>query len=214
MEENSVIASLSRGATVSLASCYKARFIRMPIGTLFLVIRRRITWMALPFIILCGPLGAQGLLSSYQLGPGDKIKVQVFGEDDLSVETRVGDNGTISYPFLGEIRVRGLTGQGLENLIVKRLKGPYLVDPMVTVSILEYRPFYVNGEVAKPGGFPFSPGLTVRKAIALAGGFQERANENRINVVREDDARGEGRPIGLDDQVMPGDTITVERSFF
>jgi polysaccharide export outer membrane protein len=89
-----------------------------------------------------------------------------------------------------------------------------LINPEVTVSILEYRPLFVNGEVEKPGGFPFSPGLTVRKAISLAGGFKERANKGRINVVRETDPRKASRSIDVDDQVMPGDIITVERSFF
>lgn len=152
--------------------------------------------------------------NSYRLGAGDLITVQVYDEPEMSVETRISDRGTISYPFLGELSVKGLTALQLEDDITARLKGPYLVNPEVTVSILEYRPLFVNGEVEKPGGFPFSPGLTVRKAISLAGGFKERANRSRINVVRETDASQAPRSIELDDQVMPGDIITVERSFF
>jgi polysaccharide export outer membrane protein len=157
---------------------------------------------------------AQGLSSSYVLGPGDLISVQVFDEPEMSIETRINDRGSISYPFLGELSVKNLTALGLEDTITARLKGPYLVNPEVTVSILEYRPLFVNGEVEKPGGFPFSPGLTVRKAISLAGGFKERANKSRINVVRETDAQKASRSIEMDDQVIPGDIITVERSFF
>ncbi|KOR30134.1 capsular biosynthesis protein [Achromatium sp. WMS1] len=157
---------------------------------------------------------ADSTSSLYRLGPGDKIRIQVFGEPDLSVETIVGDNGVISYPFLGEIRLKGITASFLENMITRRLKGPYLVNPIVTVSILEYRPVYVNGEVAKPGGFPFRPGLTVRKAISLAGGFAERANKDRITVIRESYSRTISQPISLDSEVNPGDIITVERSFF
>ncbi len=153
-------------------------------------------------------------LGAYHLGAGDLIAVQVYDEPEMSIETRISDRGTISYPFLGELSVVGLTALALEDRITHQLKGPYLVDPEVTVSILEYRPLFVNGEVEKPGGFPFSPGLTVRKAISLAGGFKERANKERINVVREGDAAATPKPIGLDHQVMPGDIITVERSFF
>ncbi len=151
---------------------------------------------------------------SYSLGAGDKIKIQVFGEDDLTIETLVGDSGSVSYPFLGVIKVKGLTPDALESQITKRLKGPYLVDPEVTVSILEYRNFYVNGLVEKPGGFPFQPGMTVRKAISLAGGFEERANKDKILVVSGENPGALPKPIGLNAHVGPGDIITVERSFF
>lgn len=170
--------------------------------------------LALCLLLLPGTSLARGSTSGYELGPGDMIRVQVFGEEDLSVETRVSDSNSMSYPFLGEINLRGLTATGLEDLITRRLKGPYLIDPEVTVSILEYRPFYVNGEVEDPGGFPFTPGLTVRKAISLAGGFKERANRSRITVVRDDDPGGDTKPIEISAPVSPGDIITVERSFF
>ncbi len=84
----------------------------------------------------------------------------------------------------------------------------------MTVSILEYRPFFVNGKVKKPGGFPFQPGMTVRKAISLAGGFEERASREKIFVVRGSNHNSNPVPIGLGDLVSPGDTVTVERSFF
>lgn len=165
-------------------------------------------------VLLSFAAAAKDFSSSYELASGDLISVQVFEEPDLSIETRISDRGTVSYPFLGELEVRGLTVSGLEELITRQLKGPYLVNPEVTVSILEYRKFFVNGEVEQPGGFPFSPGLTVRKAISLAGGFKERANRKSINVVRESDLQMVPRPIELGDQLMPGDIITVERSFF
>jgi protein involved in polysaccharide export with SLBB domain len=152
--------------------------------------------------------------SSYALGSGDLIIIQVFDEPDMSIETRISDRGTVSYPFLGELSVSGMSALQLEDMVTRRLKGPYLVNPEVTVSILEYRPFFVNGEVEKPGGFPFSPGLTVRKAVSLAGGFKERANKSRINVVRDDDPDKSPKSIELGDHVLPGDIVTVERSFF
>lgn len=150
----------------------------------------------------------------YQLGPGDKIRILVYGEDDLTIETLVGDSGTISYPFLGEVDLRGKTVSGLEQYITSKLKGDYLVNPEITVSILEYRDFYVNGHVEKPGGFPFQPGMTVRKAISLAGGFGERANKEKISVVPGDNPNAPPEPIGLEDSIRPGDIITVDRSFF
>ncbi len=165
-------------------------------------------------VLHSGWVDARDFSSSYQLGSGDLIAIQVFEEPGMSIETRISDRGTISYPFLGELSVIGMSAVGLEGLITRRLKGPYLVNPEVTVSILEYRPFFVNGEVEKPGGFPFSPGLTVRKAVSLAGGFKERANKSRINVVREIDPAKAPRSIQMDEQVIPGDIITVERSFF
>ena len=154
-------------------------------------------------------------LSSYKLGVGDVITAQVVGEDELKREkVRLSDAGTLSFPYLGEIRVRGMTVGELEEYITKGLKGRYLLNPQVTVTIHEYRNFFVNGLVDKPGGYPFTPGLTVRKAISIAGGFKERASKEKINVIREDDAKGNSQRINLDSPVRPGDIITVEESFF
>src|SRR5262244_3224950 len=134
------------------------------------------------------PQGPQ--LSTYKLGSGDMISIRVLGEDDLRREKiRLSDAGTLSYPVLGEIKVRGMTVGALEDYITKGLKGRYLLNPQVTVSIDEYRNFFVNGMVEKPGGYPFSPGLTVRKAISIAGGFKERASREKINVIRDDDPK-------------------------
>ena len=154
-------------------------------------------------------------LSIYKLGVGDVISVQVIGEDDLKREKiRLSDAGTLSFPYLGEIRVRGLTVGALEELITQGLKGRYLLNPQVTVTIHEYRSFFVNGQVDKPGGYPFVPGLTVRKAISMAGGFKERASKEKINVIREDDVKGTPQRVPLEAAVQPGDIITVEESFF
>jgi len=154
-------------------------------------------------------------LSVYKLGVGDVISVQVIGEDDLKREKiRLSDAGTLSFPYLGEIRVRGLTVGALEEFITKGLKGRYLLNPQVTVTIHEYRNFFVNGQVDKPGGYAFVPGLTVRKAISMAGGFKERASKEKINVIREDDVKGLPQRVQLEAPVQPGDIITVEESFF
>jgi polysaccharide biosynthesis/export protein VpsN len=154
-------------------------------------------------------------LSSYKLGSGDMISVRVLGEDDLKREkVRLSDAGTISFPVLGEIKVKGMTVGALEDHITKGLKGRYLLNPQVTVAIEEYRNFFVNGMVEKPGGYPFSPGLTVRKAITLAGGFKERASREKFNIIRDDDPKQTPRRVDMNTAVLPGDILTVEESFF
>ena len=154
-------------------------------------------------------------LSNYRLGAGDIISVQVLGEDDLRRDKiRLSDAATISYPILGEIGLLGKTVGELEVLIRDGLKGRYLLNPQVTVTINEYRPFFVNGQVEKTGGYAFVPGLTVRKAISLAGGFRERAAKEKIFIIREDDASQTPKKVDLNASVNPGDIITVEESFF
>jgi polysaccharide export outer membrane protein len=154
-------------------------------------------------------------MSTYKLGTGDVISIRVLGEDDLRRDhVTLSDAGTISFPMLGEIPVKGMTVGSLEDYITSGLKGRYLVNPQVTVSIEEYRKFYVNGMVEKPGGYAFTPGLTVRKAVSIAGGFKERAARDKINVIHDDDPKQTPHKVTLDSDVLPGDILTVEESFF
>lgn len=150
----------------------------------------------------------------YVLGPGDKIQIQVHGEDDLSIQLRLGGDGYISYPFLGEIEADGLTVAELQHKITEGLKGDYLVDPDVRVFVLEYRPVYINGEVKNPGGYAYVPGLNVQKAVSLAGGFTELASKNKIYIVREGHSSNRRQQVDLDTEVGPGDTVIVEEGFF
>lgn len=153
--------------------------------------------------------------SNYRVGSGDVISIQVFGEDDLSFDqVRLTDAGTIPYPFLGEVRANGRTTSQIEKLIADGLRDGYLVRPKVTVNVIEYRDFYVNGEVEAPGGYAFQPGITVRKAIALAGGLTDRASRSKMFVIRENDPSGEERSVSLDDRLNPGDILTIKESFF
>ena len=154
-------------------------------------------------------------VSNYRLGAGDVISVQVLGEEDLKRDRiRLSDAATISYPILGEIRLLGKTVGELEVLIRDGLKGRYLLNPQVTVTINEYRNFFVNGQVMTSGGFQYAPGLTVRKAISIAGGFKERASKEKIFIIREDDPTQTPKKVDLNATVNPGDIITVEESFF
>lgn len=152
--------------------------------------------------------------STYRLASGDVISISVFSEPDLSFEElKLNDAGIFTYPFVGEVRARGLTVAELERQIIERLKGDYLVDPRVTISVLQYREFYISGEVKQPGGYAYQPGLTLRRAIALAGGMTERASTNRITLIRDSGDRKPERAT-LDTIVMPGDTITIDQGFF
>jgi len=150
----------------------------------------------------------------YKLNTGDTIRIQVYEENDLNQETKIDDSGVISFPFIGQLRIKGKTPAEIESEITNKLIGDYLIHPKVSVDIVEYRPFYVNGEVQSPGGFPYQPGITVRKAISIAGGFKERASKEKIYIIREDSLDGEPVKISLDSKVKPGDIITVEQSFF
>jgi len=150
----------------------------------------------------------------YKLGPGDQVEIKVTGEDSLLLDVLIGESGVISYPFLGDVDVNGLTVTQLDDFITQGLKGSYLIDPDVTVSIKTHRKFFVNGKVEKPGGFAFEPGMTARKAISLAGGFDERANKKRIFVIRGGEDNAKPVQIDIDGAIHPGDTVTVERSFF
>jgi protein involved in polysaccharide export with SLBB domain len=154
-------------------------------------------------------------LSSYRLNSGDVISIRVFGEDDFNREKiRLTDAGTVSFPVLGEIPMLGRTVGEIEQLVTDRLKGRYLVNPRVSVWIDEYRSYFVNGMVEKPGAYPFQPGLNVRKAVSIAGGFKERASVNKIFIVRDKDAAHQAAKVDLNADVGPGDIITVEESFF
>jgi polysaccharide biosynthesis/export protein VpsN len=155
------------------------------------------------------------LLSTYQLAAGDVISIRVFGEDDLSREkVRLTDAGTIPYPVLGEIRARGLTIGEIERTITNGLSGRYLVNPRVSVTVEEYRPFYINGMVERPGAYPFIPGLTVLKASSLAGGFKERASFSKITIIRESNPKAGPQKADVNTPVNAGDTIFIEESFF
>jgi protein involved in polysaccharide export with SLBB domain len=156
------------------------------------------------------------LLSRYRLASGDVISIYVLGEDELKREkVRLTDAGTIQYAVLGEIRVRGLTAGALEQKITSGLvEGRYLKNPKVTVSIDEYRPFFINGEVYKPGGYPYVPGLNVLKAVSLAGGFKDRASKRNMYVVRDGAPNVQRQKVEMDTPIYPGDTLTIEDSFF
>lgn len=153
----------------------------------------------------------------YILGPNDVISISVYGEEDLSFqELRISDSGIITYPLLGEVRAAGRTIIGLEAQLRRQLiEEEYLIDPRITISMVAYRPFYIDGEVGKPGSYPYEPGLTLRKAVSIAGGFTERASRSNITIhSSENEDAPERRTSSLDTPIRPGDVITVDQRFF
>lgn len=155
------------------------------------------------------------LKQRYQISPGDEVQISVYGEPDMATAAKVPESGIVKVPFVGDIEFIGKTAVDLEDLIAAALADGYLVDPKVTVTVESYRPVYVNGEVRSAGGFPFRPGLTIRKAITLAGGLTERASKRKIFVVSEASGNaGQPRRAKLDDELRPGDIVTIEQSFF
>jgi polysaccharide export outer membrane protein len=173
----------------------------------------RAAFMAV-LIFFCSAVSAESnSLSDYRLGSGDLLSIQVFGEENLSMEIRLSDAGTIAYPFLGEIRVLNMTIGNLGTMIEQGLADGYLLDPQVSITVIEYRQFYINGEVKEPGGYPYQPGLTLQKAVALAGGFTERASKSKL-FVSQDGKNTAPRLVELHTQIKPGDVITIEQSFF
>ncbi|MEY8199705.1 MAG: polysaccharide biosynthesis/export family protein [Colwellia sp.] len=167
-------------------------------------------------LLVCSFL-CQAEFGHYKMGAGDLINISIYDEPDLSLEVRIGLSGQISFPLLGDVKVSGLSPKTLEQKLTSGLKGPYLIDPSVTVSIVEYRPFYITGEVEKPGSYAFHPGLTVDKAITISGGFTERASKGSIFVMQDQlgsDEKKQKKEVELFNTIQPGDVLTVEQSFF
>lgn len=151
---------------------------------------------------------------TYKLDAGDKIQIQVYGEEELSVpELLLSSSGIFDYPYLGQISAKGKTLNQLKKEIYKGLLGDYLIAPKVMVNIVTFRQIYVNGEVKQPGGYEYKPGLTVEKAVALAGGFTDRASRNAINI-NSANSGIERKKVKLKHAVAPGDIIVIDQSFF
>ncbi len=149
---------------------------------------------------------------AYRLGSGDKVRVIVFGEEDLSGEFEVDGSGNVSLPLIGQVSARNRTLRSFEKAVAEQLRDGYLRDPRVSAEVLNYRPFYIIGEVEEGGEYPFVSGMHVLNAVALAGGHTYRANPNRVFITRRGQEREFSAP--LDSEVQPGDVIRVPERFF
>lgn len=153
-------------------------------------------------------------IEGYRLGPGDRLKVTIFGHPQESGEFEVDGSGNLAYPLLGRVPARGKTVPEVQENIRVELDRRFIVDPRVSVEVLNYRPFYIYGEVNRAGSYPFVSGLTVRRAVAIAGGFTRRARYEPVIVIREqEDGVHKGESL-LDTPVLPGDVLEVSRRLF
>lgn len=150
----------------------------------------------------------------YRLGTGDKLRVNVYGEEDLSGEFIVDGSGQVQLPLVGQVKAASLTIHEFVAEVVGALNQGYLKDPKVSVEVLNYRPFYIIGEVNKPGEYPFENGLNVLGAIALAGGYTYRANDNDVYVRRAGASKEVSVPAESSTKVYPGDIIRVAERLF
>jgi len=151
---------------------------------------------------------------SYRLGTGDKVKLTVFGQDDLGGEFTVDDQGFIRLPLIGQVKAAGLTIHGFEDAVTSKLADGYLRDPRVSVEVVNYRPFYIIGEVNKPGEYPYENGMNVLNAVSLAGGYTYRANDSAVYVRRKGNPNEEKEPADQTTIIYPGDIIRVAERFF
>jgi protein involved in polysaccharide export with SLBB domain len=158
--------------------------------------------------------GKLGDSYDYVLGAGDKLRIIVFGEDNLTGEFVVAGNGGISFPLIGEIHAAGRTLADLRSDIERSLRGDYLKDPRVSAEVLTFRPYYILGEVAKPGEYPYRSRITVMNAIATAGGFTYRANHKYIFVKKANETTEHKVPLTDETQIGPGDTARVSERYF
>jgi protein involved in polysaccharide export with SLBB domain len=148
------------------------------------------------------------------LAAGDKVRVTVYGEDRISGEYQIDPDGMIALPLAGTVKAAGLTKPALEAALADKLAGRYLRNPKVTVDVVNFRPFYVLGEVQKPGEYPFRSGLNVLSAIAIAGGTTYRANTSKVYIQRFGSTELTELAQSPTISVMPGDVVRVPERYF
>jgi len=181
-----------------MIACFKARTVRI-LGEVIVL-----------FLVCTVPGIAQTF--EYKISPGDAISIQVYGETDLSFpRIPVPNNGIINYPFLGKVQAAGKGEIELADNISNALREGYLLNPQVTVAIVEYRPIYIGGAVSEPGHKPFFINMDVGKIIEISGGFEEDADQNSLTLVREDESGEREIEVDLETELQPGDILTIGR---
>ena len=197
----------------------------------FSQLRRTLAGLALTAVTLCGvsaaaqaqvaeapaavPLAATASVGyEYKLGSGDKIRLIIFGEPDLSGEFTISGDGVVALPLIREVKATGLTASQLQMKVENAFKEGYLKDPRVSIEVLSFRPFYILGEVNKPGEYPYSNGITVVNAVALASGYTYRANQKKVFLRHAGATSEEEVPLTSTTMVAPGDTIRIAERYF
>lgn len=161
------------------------------------------------------PTTYKALVAPYRLDSGDRLRVVVFGQTDLSNSYTIDQAGYISMPLIGAVAARGRSTQEIEAAVADKLRsGRFIRDPDVSVEVERYRPFFIMGEVTSAGQYPYVSGMTVQTAVAIAGGFTPRAEKSSIDVTRQ--VNGKVMTVRLlpTQPVFPGDTLNVRERFF
>lgn len=175
----------------------------------------RLIGMLVASFCIIGLAGHAWADEDYRLGSGDKVRVTVFNENDLSGEYEIDGSGVVAFPLIGEVPAAGGSARDLEIKIANKLRNGYLKSPVVSIEVLTYRPFFILGEVRRPGSYPYKTGLTVLNAVALAGGYTYRAKQNLWVITRSNKKDMQEKEINNGDfAVMPGDTIFIPERFF
>lgn len=159
-------------------------------------------------------LGSANGSEPYLLDSGDRLRIVVFGQENLTNAYAVDGGGRIAMPLIGAVKARGATTRQLEQSITRQLSANLLRDPNVTVDIESYRPFFILGEVRNPGQYPFVSGMTVQTAVAIAGGFTPQAKKSSVEITRQLTGRVVHGKVPVMYPIRPGDTINVAERFF
>ena len=154
------------------------------------------------------------LQQPYRLDAGDRVRVTVFGQADLTNTYEVDKAGYIAFPLVGSVAARGRTVKQIEGSIARKLASGYLRNPDVSVEINRYRPFFIMGEVTNAGQYSYVPGMTVQNAIAIAGGYTPRAYQGDVDITRQINGEVMTGRVLISDPILPGDTIHLRERFF
>jgi polysaccharide export outer membrane protein len=166
-----------------------------------------------PVAYATAPMPA-ALDAAYRLDAGDKLRVVVFGQEGLTNTYAIDAGGSITMPLIGAVPARGRTPASLAAEITAKLRNGYIRDPSVAVEIESYRPFFILGEVAAPGQYPYVPNMSVESAVAIAGGFSPRARRDRVTLTHADNSGSMRVVVPLGTALSPGDTVLVGERWF
>ena len=152
--------------------------------------------------------------TAYKLDAGDRLRIVVYGQEGLTNTYAIGAGGSITMPLIGSVPARGRTPAGLAADITGKLRKGFIRDPSVAVEIEAYRPFFILGEVAAPGQYPYVPNLSVESAVAIAGGFSPRARRDSVTLTHTNGSGLARTVVPLGTPISPGDTVLVSERWF
>ncbi len=157
---------------------------------------------------------SDALQAAYKLGTGDKLHISVYGQTELNGEYNVDATGNVQLPLVGEVPAAGLTVAEFQKALATKLSDGYFVNPNVSVDVVNYRPFYIMGQVAKPGEYPYVNGMSILTAVALAGGYTSRADESEAYLRRNGSSKEAQVPADETTKVLPGDIVRISERYF